>query len=373
MKMLLVTRKSLLEMLREWQLLLLVLLLPLAFLAIIWMGYSTPILVTHPILIDMPGPDGELLAAQLATERYAGGRAVFDVLPMASFENPDEALQDQHVTALVRQKDGGAGVEIRGDALFLRFYQASTLIEEVLAKQSAELAGEPEVVRIEQQSLTPAGQGAVRGGPRSEFDLYAPGMMIFALMLIIPQTAMLVARESRWRTLRRLRLTRLRSAGLLGGISLSQLIMALLQVLIIFVGALTMGFQNQGSLPLAIVIGLAVGFSAIGCGLLVACFVENDSQAINVGSTVAMMQVFLSGAMYQLPPITLFTLAGHQIDLFDIFPATHGMSALQAVLCYGASPSQIGFRLAATLLLSLGYFGLGIVFFGRLKMRTSDT
>ena len=73
-----------------------------------------------------------------------------------------------------------------------------------------------------------------------------------------------------------------------------------------------------------------------GQGLVVACFVENDSQAANVGSTVSMLQVFLSGAFYQLSPLTMFVVAGHQIDLFDIFPATHGLLALQQVLVYGA-------------------------------------
>ena len=369
MKALIVARKSLLEMLREWQLLLLVLLLPLAFLAITWMGYSTPMLVTHPILLDAPGPAGRALAARLAEQRHADGRPMFDVRPVMNLERADEMLRDQSVTALVRYSSDGVGVEIRGDPLFLRFYQASINIEAILAHYAAQLAAEPELVRIERQPLTATGSAAAEGGPQTEFDLYTPGMMIFALMMIIPQTAMLIARELRWRTLRRLRLTRLRAAGLLGGISLSQLIIAALQVLIIFGAALLMGFHSQGSLLLAMVIGLAVSFSAIGWGLLVACFVENDSQAINVGATVAMLQVFLSGAMYQLPPITLFTLAGHQIDLFDVFPATHGMTALQSVLCYGASPSQIVFRLGATALLSLVYFVLGVAVFGRLKMQ----
>jgi ABC-type multidrug transport system permease subunit len=118
-----------------------------------------------------------------------------------------------------------------------------------------------------------------------------------------------------------------------------------------------------------LVVGLAVSFSAVGQGLLVACFVENDSQAANVGSSVAMLQVFLSGAFYQMPPLTLFNLAGHQIDLFDVFPASHGFLALQQILSYGAGLGEIGFRLGATLVLSLLYFLLGVAVFRRLQMR----
>jgi ABC-type polysaccharide/polyol phosphate export permease len=187
--------------------------------------------------------------------------------------------------------------------------------------------------------------------------------------MIIPQTAMLVAREVRWGTLRRLRLTRLNASDLLGGVSLSQMVVAVVQVVLVFAAALGLGFNNQGSLWLAVVVGLAVSFSAIGLGLIVACFVENDGQAINVGSTVMMILVFFSGAMYQLPPLTVFTLAGHQIGVFDLLPATHGFLALQQVLTYGAGLREIAFRLGATVALSLLCFALGIFAFQRLKMR----
>jgi hypothetical protein len=113
-------------------------------------------------------------------------------------------------------------------------------------------------------------------------------MIIFALLLLIPQTATLVAREIRLKTLRRLRLTPLRSWELLTDIGLAQMVVAVLMVVVVFGAAILLGCNNRGSLWLAILVGLAVSFSSVGLGLLVACFSENDSQAINVGSAVAM-------------------------------------------------------------------------------------
>lgn len=136
-----------------------------------------------------------------------------------------------------------------------------------------------------------------------------------------------------------------------------------------FIAAIMLDFHNQGSLLLAIIIGLVVCFSAIGQGVIVACFMENDSQANNVGSTVTMFEVFMSGLFYAIPPITLFTLAGYQIDLFDIIPATNGFRTLQQVLPYGASFQEVNFRLGATLVLSLLYFILDTVIFQRWQMR----
>jgi ABC-2 type transport system permease protein len=260
------------------------------------------------------------------------------------------------------QHSHSTNMTIKGDALYMRFHRAGIILESVAMRHADRIAGRPEILQIVEEPLGDT-------SPHTEFDVYTPGMIIFALLLIVPQTAMLVARELRWNTLRRLRLTPMRAWDLLGGISIAQMVVAVFQVVVVFVSALLMGFHNQGSPLIAIVVGLAVSFSAIGQGLLVACFVENDSQAINVGSVVTMIQVWFSGSFYQLPPTTVLTLAGHQIDLFDVFPATHGFLALQQVLSYGAGFNEIAFRLGATLILSLVYLSIGVVIFQRLQMK----
>jgi ABC-2 type transport system permease protein len=373
MKALLVARKSLIEILREPQLLLLVLLLPVVFVAITAFVYNVPLLTTYPVQVISPNQD-EPLIEELKAARYAGGRPIFDVTVTTDQDAAETALEDRDITAAVAiTPDGAEGqtrVTIWGDPLYLRFHRAQTMLKSVITRYADRISGRPEVVRLVEQSVFATGPSAsLRAGPQTELDLYAPGMMVMALLMIIPQTAMLVAREIRWHTLRRLRLTRLRALDLLGGVSLSQMVVALAQVVIVFLAALALGFHNQGSLLLAVLVGLVISFSAIGQGLVVACFVENDSQALNVGSTATMIQVFVSGSFYQFPPLTLFTLAGHQIDLFDVFPATHGFMALQQVLTYGAGLREVAFRLGATLLLSVLYFLAGVVIFQRLQMR----
>jgi ABC-2 type transport system permease protein len=359
---LVVARKSLLELIREPQLLLLVLLIPLAFLGIAALSYGAPLLATHPVLILNARSEDAPLIAELEAQRYTDGRPVFDVVKTTDPDAASVALEEETATALVTLSPESGTVTITGNALYPRFYRASILLENVVYTYADRAAGRPETVRLVVQPLAAT-------SPQTEFDIYAPGMMIFALLLIVPQTAMLVAREIRWRTLRRLRLTRLRAWDFLGGISLAQLVVAIVQVVTIFWGALLVGFHNQGPLTVAVVVGLAIAFSAIGQGLVVACFIENDSQAINVGSTVSMLQVILSGSFYRLSPMTIFTLGGHQIDLFDVFPATHGFLALKQVLSYGAGLEEIAFRLGATMVLSLFYFGFGVIVFQRLQMR----
>jgi ABC-2 type transport system permease protein len=173
----------------------------------------------------------------------------------------------------------------------------------------------------------------------------------------------------RWGTLRRLRLSALRAWELLTGLCLAQLVVAVLLVVVMFACAALLGFHNRGSLWLAIGICLLVSFSAVGFGLIVACFSNNDGDALNLGAMVTMFQVFLCGAFFGLPPLTVFSVAGYEIGAFDFIPATHGLLALQQVLISGASLGQVAFRLWLTLGLSVFYFGLGVVIFSWLQMR----
>jgi ABC-2 type transport system permease protein len=371
MRVLLIARKSLVEILREVQLLALVLLLPVVFLGITAASYTAPLLATHPLLVINTTAQGASLIETLQEQRYADGRPIFNITPVADRKTAEIALNEHTATALViiEADDSGESdfpfqVTIEGDALYTRFYRASIILDSVIARYTDRVSGRPEMVQT-------VGQSLAKNGPQNEFDVYAPGIIIFALLMLIPQTAMLVAREIRWKTLRRLRLTPIRAWDLLGGMGLAQMAVAVVQVVLVFLAALVMGFHNRGSLGLAIAVGLVVSFSAIGQGLVVACFSENDSQAANLGGTAAMLQVFLSGSFYQLPSLTMFTLAGHQIDLFDIFPATHGFLALQQVLSYGAGFTEIAFRLGATLVLSILYLAGGIIVFQRLQMQDS--
>jgi ABC-type transport system involved in multi-copper enzyme maturation permease subunit len=359
-KIWLVFLKSLREMVREPQLLILTLLFPFFMLVIIYIGYNTPKLATYTVLLvgeDQPG--AAELTAMLRAQRYPDGRPIFNLTPAADRAAAEAALKKQAATALlILAPDSQLPLKatIYGDATSMRFITASTLLQNLIVPLLDAAAGKPEVVKLAEQPLDVF-------APQTDLDVYSPGMMLFAILLLTPQTAMLVAREMRWGTLHRLRLSALRMWELLAGISLAQMAVGACLVIVMFACALAMGFHNHGSLALAVGISLLLTFSAIGFGLVVACFSSNDGDALNIGGVCSMLQVFLCGSFFPLPPLTVFTVAGHEIGAFDFIPATHGLLALQQVLISGAGFGQVAFRLAAALGLSLFYFGVGIVIF----------
>lgn len=361
---LLVAKKTLVETLRDPILLVLVLALPAFFMLICYIGYGhTPKTATYPVLVLSNTNKAEGLLAEVKAAAYSDGRPNFKLITINSREDAEKELKDRKTAALLmleEESDGLLGFTIRGDALYMNFIKASTQLEAVIIPWLEKEQGKPERFLLQVNPLA---------HPRSisEFESYVPGMMVFAILLIIPQTAMLIGRERRWGTLRRLDMSLLRPAEFLGGLCLSQLVVAAIQVLVMFGAALALGFQNRGSLLLALVIGINLAFSSVGMGLLLGCFMRTDTDALNTGSAVSMIQVFLSGAFFAMPTPVLFTLLDHPINLFDFIPASHSMLALQQVLSGGATLAEVGFRTTATLLLSLVYFFIGIIVYRRLN------
>jgi len=113
---------------------------------------------------------------------------------------------------------------------------------------------------------------------------------------------------------------------------------------------------------------LVIAASSIAAGLMLGAFIRNDSQAVNIGYTITMVQVFMCGAFFPVPSPVLFTIAGHRIGLFDWLPATQGVLALQQALIFGSGLDQVGFRLGAAALLAAIWFVIAVYLFRRARM-----
>jgi ABC-type polysaccharide/polyol phosphate export permease len=164
-------------------------------------------------------------------------------------------------------------------------------------------------------------------------------------------------------------MTPLHAVELLAGISLAQTLVAVLLTLVILVCMQLLGIYNQGNWGLIILVCIPLTFSALAMGLLAACFIQNDFAAYNVASVSVMPQVFMSGALFPIPSITLFSLLGHDIGFFEFIPATHAVIILRQLFLGDAGLEEIGFRMGCLVLLSLIYFALGAWAFGQFKMR----
>lgn len=352
-------RRFLVELARDPALVGLTALLPVVFLFLAVVGYSSAprtktwsISVEPAVEIALPGLDDALRAA-----RHPDGRPAFDLVAQGG------------KTDIALATGPGGAIATTGDALSADYAAASNRLEEILdgvdPRRSAALA-----VRLV------AGNATFRN-PRSEFEAYLPGMMVFAILLLIPQTAVLIGREVRKGTMERLRLAGLRPSAYLGGIALSQSVCALGLGLLLVGLALAFGYPF-GPWPLvaaleALATLLLLGLSSIAVGLVLGAFVKTDSSALNIGSTFTMIGVFLSGSFFAMPSPALLAVgqpgqAGHlAVGLWDLIPATHALKALRRALL--ESGAGMAAPLIAMCALSLACFAAAVAFFRRRAFR----
>jgi ABC-2 type transport system permease protein len=204
---------------------------------------------------------------------------------------------------------------------------------------------------------------------RTEFETYVPGTLIFAVIMLIFLASMTVVREIETGTLHRLQLSPMTSFDLLGGITAALVLVGTVAYALAFICALLVGFRSQGPVWIALLIGVVTSLSVIGLGMVVASFSHTVSQAFVVSNFPLGLMMFFSGVIYPLPKVTLFSLAGHEIGLYDFLPPTHAVAALNKVLTLGADLNGVLFELAALIILSALYFAMGVWFFRRFHLR----
>lgn len=206
-------------------------------------------------------------------------------------------------------------------------------------------------------------------GTMSDFEFGVAGLIVFGIMFLTISTAMTLVREEVNGTLERLRLTGLTSLDLMVGVTGAQLVLGVLMVLVTFGSARLMGFQGKGSLLLAILVGVLLSLSAVGLGLVTACFSRNESEAANLGAVIGVMLALISGAMYPLPEIPLGTIAGQTIQLYDFLPPAHAARALQEILIFGKGLRAVGYELIGLTLLAVLILAASIGIYQRIKLR----
>lgn len=209
----------------------------------------------------------------------------------------------------------------------------------------------------------------------SQFDFLAPGMMLFAILLLATTVAASLTREVEKGTLARLRISKMRSFDMLFGALIPWSLVAAIQVLILLTVALIMGFNWQGglnSIVLAMFIGVIGGIGSIALGMIIASFAKNDTQAFNLGIMVVVPTSFVVGAFFQLPQVVIGEIMGRSFQIYDILPWTHILNALKSVLIYGNGLSAITYDLAWSAVLTAIIFVIGMGLFSRFRLSVEN-
>lgn len=376
--------KSLREHARDMLTLSLSLVLAPVFVFLYWLFFPSGGSTTYSALVinyDRPAAGvtaGADLIEALKQVTYTDGQPILNVRVMEDQSEAEARIKDRKSAVLLILPENlsetvlafqegeapqPAAVTFIGDLTNPYYAVAAVMANAGLENYVQFITGEARPIMIEELALGDS-------GGRTEFEIYVPGMLIFSIVILVFQAAMVVAYEVESGTLKRLKITSLSTFDLLGGISASIVLIGVVSLGLAFATALALGFHSHGPLWIAFLIGAITTISVIGVGLMVAAFSKTVSQAFIIANFPLVFFMFFTGVAFPIPGITLFTIAGRDIGLYDLLPPTHAVTAMGKVMTLGAGVNEVLFELSALIILSVLYFGLGVWIFHRSHMRT---
>jgi len=381
--MLAVAGKTLREQVRNPWLPLLAIGLGPFFVLLMWAFFPSGGSTTYPVVVvdsDTGASGGGIRSgdrafASLRSLTYDTGVPILDVRQVADLDHAQAEIEARRAVAFVelpegftrsllaaRQGTGAVPVRIGGDLGSPTYPVVAIMIADGLDRFARQETGRTALLDLTE---TPLGAS----GSRTEFELYVPGVLVFAIGLMMFAAATALAQETEAGTINRLVRAPISAAELLGGITIVQVLVGLVAGLASLGTAALLGFRSAGPIWMALPIWVLTSLSVIGLGLLVAAFTRSVAQAFLVANFPFGLFMFLSGTMFPVRGVPLFTLAGHEVNLLDLLPPRHAVNALTSVFSFGST--SIGYELVMLTLLSAAYFLLGAWAFHRRHLRVA--
>ena len=257
----------------------------------------------------------------------------------------------------------GAVITMVGDVTQAEYIVGAVWTEELVNRFVREATGIRLPVTWEETTLGYSGQ-------RSMFELYIPGMLILSIIMIIFSASSAIVREPESRTLERLKISKLTSLEFLAGTSVVQIIIALISVSLAILTAMALGYTLiPGTCWYILLISFLTALSMISFSLIVAAMCRSIKEVAIIGTFPLFLLMFFTGAAFPISGGKLFTIGSRTFMLNDILSPTWAVDALNKVLVKGANIRETIPEMWALTVLTLVYFLVGTLAFRRRHMR----
>jgi len=202
-----------------------------------------------------------------------------------------------------------------------------------------------------------------------EFDLYVPGLLALALIMLMFTAAASLIKEKDKGTIIRLRISNMKTFEWLATVSIVQVLIGLLALGLAFLSALAVGYQTTGSFLAMMFVGLLSSLSVMAISVIVAAVLRTIFDLMTIGCFPFFILMFFSGGMFPLPKLHLVSIWGHSFNVNDILPTTHTIKAFNKILNFDAGLADVIFEMGAIVVLTVLFFAIGTWMFTRRHMR----
>jgi ABC-2 type transport system permease protein len=384
-------RKTLLENTRDWKILVLTLIFGPVFVVLMYFYLGETTQAPYRVIVvnqdeGATTADGRVLHAgqelisEMMDARYPEGTEVFQVqqgeeLAVARSRLADDSVDlvveiPQHFSSVLLDYQQGsqpppAIVNTYGNPTNASYLMAAVWSDMITYGYVAAVTGLQSPLELRANTVSGV-------ETRNEFELYVPALLTLALIMLMFTAAASLIKEKDKGTLVRLRLSNMTAFEWFSAVSLTQILVGLLAMGFAFLTAVALGYRTSGSLVAMMVVGLVSSLSIIAISFLVAASLRTIFDLLTIGCFPFFILMFFSGGMFPLPPLRLFTVGSRSVSINDFLPTTHTISALNSILNYGAGLGDVVPELAAILLLTVGFFALGVWLFTRRHMRAQE-
>ncbi len=261
--------------------------------------------------------------------------------------------------------EGSRELELVGDLTDMGYIVGAIWTEELINGFVLEASGIEMPLGWKETSLGYSGQ-------RSEFELYVPGLMIFAIIMMMFTASASLVREPEAGTLERLKISRLSAFEYLTGVSLIQVIVGIVSLLLTLWVAIALGYEViPGTFGFILLIGFLTSLSMISFSLIVAAVCRSIKDVAIIGTFPLMIMMFFSGAFFPLGGGKILTLGNFTFYLNDLLSPTWAVDALNKVLIKGLEMRDTMTEMIAITVLTLLYFLIGVWAFRRRHMKAA--
>ncbi len=182
----------------------------------------------------------------------------------------------------------------------------------------------------------------------SQWEFMVPGMFAFSAIFITVIVAQSMTVERSEGILRRMSTTPLTSSDYMLSQTLSYMIVAIIQVVMIFLTSYLIGYRPATGLigiGFALLVLAVFSLSCVGLGLIAATFSNSADGATGLAFMVAMPQMFLG---------TFMPLGGIADTIASIMPSTYVTDALTTLFLRGAVVTTLSIWIDLALVLAAG-------------------
>jgi ABC-2 type transport system permease protein len=372
-------RKTMIENLRDWKILILTLSFAPFFVVLMFFYLGEAVTTYRVVVVNADqGNLGNQLVAEMRGTQLPEDSAVLTV-EVADQDEAQQQLQDGSAdvvveipadfTAAVVAYRPGAGlspVEVAtfGDPANVKYHMAVVLADYIIYQYTATATDEPGPITVRAETV--AGVDTL-----TEFEMYVPPLLALSLMMLMFTAAASIIKEKDKGTLVRLRISNMTAFEWLTSIGAAQVIFGLAGVALTYLTAVAFGYRSNGSLTAIAVVGTISCLAIIAISVLVAAWLRTIFDLMTIGCFPFFVLMFFSGGMFPLPDLRLFVLGDRAINVNDVLPTTHTISALDRIMNSGGDLGDVTFELGAIAALTVVFLAIGTWLFARRHLRAA--